>query len=248
VTIEGISRRPLRLSCLPWAGGVASSYAAWSDGLWPVDVVPVELPGRGRRHSETPLRQWSDALAMIRRETCDQGTPFIFFGHSMGAVLVYELARLLESEGDVSPAALIVSGSAAPHRRRELLHSRMTDRELALSLVNAGGTPHELLDDAEFLAQYLSMLKADLRLLESYDWHPGPALRCPVYAIAGRDDPYALPDAVQAWGELVSGRFEFRAYPGGHFYFKLQLPEFLADLKRFVFECDRRRYRGADVA
>jgi surfactin synthase thioesterase subunit len=248
VTTEGISRRPPRLLCLPWAGGVAGSYAAWSDGLWPVEVLPLELPGRGRRHAEAPLRDWSEAHTIAGREAREQRRPFVLFGHSMGAVLAYELARQLESESGISPAAVIISGAAAPHCRRELLHSRMTDRELALSLVNAGGTPRELLDDADFLAAYLSLLKADLRLLESYHWRPGPVLDCPVYAIAGRDDPYAPPQAVQAWSDLVGSRFEFGSYPGGHFYFKLQLTAFLADLKRFVAGCGAPRYLGADVA
>ena len=213
MTIEGISGRLPRLLCLPWAGGVSASYAAWTDAMWPVDVRPVELPGRGRFYAEPLLREWSEALGIAGREAREQRRPFVIFGHSMGALLAYELARQLERECGTSPAGVIISGAAAPHRRRELLNSGMTDRELALSLLNGGGTPRELLDDADFLPQYLSLLKADLRLLESYDWNPGPALECPVYAIAGRDDPYAPPETVEAWSDLVGSQFQFRTYP-----------------------------------
>jgi surfactin synthase thioesterase subunit len=116
----------------------------------------------------------------------------------------------------------------------------MTDLQLAVSLVGAGGTPHEILADPEFLAPYFSVLKSDLRVLESYRWRTGPTVRCPVFAIAGQQDPYAPPDAVNDWSRYMGGAFECRVYPGGHFYFRSQLTTFLTDLRTFLTQCEAR--------
>ena len=238
----------LELMCIPWAGGVAGAYVAWSDGLRPARVVPLELPGRGTRYCEPAIESWADALDAIAGEWQAHQRPVVLFGHSMGAILAYEFARQMESQLGVKAAGLILSGAAAPHCRQGMLNSRMTDRELALSLVNAGGTPRELLKDPQFLAEYLSLLKTDLRLLESHRWLPGPGVSCPVYALAGRLDPYAPPDAVKAWSEHVTGPFTFRDYPGGHFYFKSQLPSFLSDLKGFLEQCESHVHSNFQLA
>lgn len=229
----------LRLFCFPFAGGAAQAFRDWPRALpgW-VDTCAVQLPGRWTRRHEPPFRQMealADAAAAALRPRLE--LPFALLGHSMGAVLAYEVARRLTGAGR-PPAGLLVSGCQAPHLPHpwSRLH-RLPDDELVAEMSRSrGAIPAEVMAEPEMLALFLPVLRADVEALETYRHRQGPPLSCPVTAYGGRDDPTVTRDQLEAWREVTDGRFGLRIFPGQHFYINTARELFLAALLQQLSE------------
>ncbi|MEV5412743.1 alpha/beta fold hydrolase [Thermopolyspora sp. NPDC052614] len=222
-----------RLICLPYAGGAAAAYQIWRwlapDGL---QVCPVELPGRGARFGEdlfqrlTPLVETlADAIA----PALDR--PFAIFGHSMGALLAFELTRTLRKFGLPEPEHLFVSGAVAPGtpRRERPLHDA-PDNEIRRKLRTLGGTPEELLGNDELMELMLPVLRADFAVLETYEYREQAPLAVPITVLAGRSDPVVPVSALRGWRDQSTVPLRLRLFPGGHFY----LHDAAADIVRLI--------------
>ncbi len=212
---------PLRLVCFPFAGGGAQSFRAWPAQLpVAVELCAVQLPGREMRLREAPF---SDTGALVRALVpallpyLDK--PFVLFGHSMGALIAYEAARLLHAQSGLTPQRLIVSARVAPHC--SLLRApinRLPQAEFMEGLRNLNGTPAEVLQDDSLMTLIAPMLRADLAIHEEYSHQPGPALPCDVLAFGGLRDPEAGRAGLNAWREVTAGSFALRMLPGDHFF------------------------------
>ncbi|MCB1019995.1 MAG: thioesterase, partial [Acidobacteria bacterium] len=141
----------------------------------------------------------------------------VLFGHSMGAIVGFELAHRLQRRG-APVRGLIVSGCRAPAVEQRDFRSDQPDHVLVERLRAQGGTPDELLDHPEFAALFLPVLRADLRALEAYRKPPRPPLDCPIRAFAGELDPEATPDSVADWSRETCASFRLERFPGGHFF------------------------------
>ena len=217
-----------RLFCFPHAGGGAVFFRPWRRLLAPgVDVRPVVLPGRESRVRELPYRrveQVLDPLCAALRPYLDR--PYVLFGHSLGAVLAYEVARRLSAGPGRAPALLLVSGRRAPHlptTRR--LFCTLPDAEFLTALGGLGGTPPEVLDAPELVRLLLPTLRCDFELNEYYRPLPGPGLDCPVAAYMGADDPEVDRPELLGWHRETTGEFTMRVFPGDHFYLKGERPD-----------------------
>ncbi|MCX5381122.1 thioesterase II family protein [Streptomyces sp. NBC_00091] len=207
------------LVVLPHAGGSASFYFPLSRDLAAhAEVLTVQYPGRQERLGE-PIPDTVAGLAdgVERALAPWRGRPLVLFGHSMGAVLAYELTRRLEAAGE-GPSGLIVSGRRSPLiHRDEDVHTQGDDALLAR--VHAlSGTDAGLLADPEFRAMILPALRSDYRAIETWRHEPGPLLRTPVSVLCGESDPRASVAEAMGWRELTGAAFTFRGFPGGHFY------------------------------
>ncbi|MBW4720367.1 alpha/beta fold hydrolase [Saccharothrix sp. SC076] len=202
------------------AGGGAGFFRAWPGSLAPeVGVCAVVLPGRETRLRETPLTTVADIvtpLADAVRAHADR--PYALFGHSMGAVVAYEVARRLTT-APRPPLRLFVSGRRAPHlpARRAPLHPLAHD-EFLDAVAAMGGTPREVLDQQDLMRLFLPGLRADFAVNETYHPLPGPVLDCPVSALTGDADPEVSVPEMRRWAEVTTGPFRLRVFPGGHFY------------------------------
>ncbi|MBA0052764.1 thioesterase [Streptomyces sp. AJS327] len=215
----------VRLFCLPHAGAGALSYAPWTRGLGPeVELCAVEPPGRGRRVAESPqlrLAPLVDELAAVMVPLLD--VPYVLYGHSMGALLAYELGRRLDGRGAdtgaLPPSALVVSGMVPPPRwpPRAPMH-RLPTPELLGQAGSFLRLPEEGTCSAEMVEAVLSVLRADLELAETYRHRPGRALSCPVTVLAGADDPLAPVRWMEEWESVTEGGCAVRVFPGGHFF------------------------------
>jgi medium-chain acyl-[acyl-carrier-protein] hydrolase len=230
-------RARLRLFCLPFAGGNASVYAPWHAGLGPdIEVCAVQLPGRASRLAEslvTSLPELIETLAnIVAREA---SLPFAFFGHSMGALLGFEIARYCTWQGLPTPVRLFASGCAAPQRRaeKEPLHC-LPDNELIARLADYNGTPPELLAHQELMALVLPMLRADFGLVENYVYRPGPLLNIPITVLAGTDDPHVERAQVEAWCVESNARCDLEWFNGNHFFIQQETAQVLSCVRRYL--------------
>ncbi|MEU1144983.1 alpha/beta fold hydrolase [Streptomyces sp. NPDC005901] len=210
------------LVCFPHAGGSATYFhpLAQSPTLLPdTEVLAVQYPGRQDRRRE-PLIDDIPTLADLVTEALApfDDKPLAFFGHSMGAVLAYEVAQRLGERTGARPCHLFMSGRRAPSRFRPGTVHLLNDRELAAELRRAGGTDPMFLDDPELLADILPVVRNDYRAVELYRWKPAPPLDCPITALVGDQDTQAPQDDVAAWREHTAGPFDLKVFPGGHFY------------------------------
>jgi medium-chain acyl-[acyl-carrier-protein] hydrolase len=219
----------IRLFCLPHAGAGASAYRDWPHLLAPdVEVVPIQLPGRESRHRELPRRSVFDLTAELADPLADRaGSDFALFGHSMGALLAYELARALAARG-MPPRHLFVSGLGAPHlppvRPDAYL---LPDDELVALLSELEGTSPAVLAQPELLQLLLPVLRADFEVCGTYRHPDRSPLHVPITALGGEGDRGVGTKEIRAWQELTSAAFRAELFPAGHFYLHSMRDELL---------------------
>ncbi|MFG2985166.1 thioesterase II family protein [Streptomyces sp. NPDC048258] len=211
---------PVRLFCLPHAGGSASYYFPVSRALSPrADVVAVQYPGRqDRRHEPCvdDVRELADRVFAQLRPWCDR--PVALFGHSLGATLGFEVALRLEAAG-VRPVALFASGRRAPSRHRENERVHLApDEQLLATIKRMSGTDPAVLADDELLRSVLPAIRGDYKAAETYRYRPGPALTCPMVVLNGDSDPEVTAEEAQGWSAHTDGPTAYHWFTGGHFY------------------------------
>ncbi|WP_051857748.1 thioesterase II family protein [Streptomyces cellulosae] len=229
----------IQLFCLPHAGAGASAYRDWLDVLAPgIEAIPVQLPGRESRHREPALHSAAELVAILKEPVANRaGTDFALFGHSMGALLSYELAHVLSALGK-PPRHLFVSGLGAPHLppTGPRLHD-LPDDELLTVVARLEGTSPEVLAQPELVQLLLPLLRADLTVWETYTPVPRRGLlEVPVTAMGGRHDPSVSLDELSAWGSLTSAEFHLEVFDGGHFYHHAAPDDVTAILKERLLE------------
>jgi len=212
-----------KLLCIPYAGSSAEVYRKWAPLLGSrIDVVPLELPGRGKRFSEPFYESFSQGAADLANQVLKQLTgndTYALFGHSMGSWLAYEVYRKLQQEGAPMPFHLFVSGNHAPQipKEEKQLH-KLPPREFQKEILAIGGTPEIIFENPDLASIYVPVLRNDYRILESYSYEDdGTLVQCPVTVIAGQDDTLTNHE-LRAWGELCGDVFDVAMIQGNHFY------------------------------
>jgi surfactin synthase thioesterase subunit len=219
------------LVCFPHAGGSAEFYLALLRALDPaIAVTVVQYPGRGDRRDEPSLssvEELAERVAPLVDEL--PGEELFLFGHSMGALVGYEVAvRLRRQIG-----RLFVSGHAPPSSApRTGPLGDLGDEDLVDHLRHLGGTDEILLRQPWLMELFLPGLRHDLSLARSHLHRPVRRLVCPITALVGASDPLVGPDDLYAWSALTDGPLRLAVVPGGHFYFTQQAAELLRILAR----------------
>lgn len=236
---QAIARPALRLVCFPYAGAGAAAFRPWVEGLPDgVEMWAVELPARARRIAEAPVADvpaLAEALAGAVRAAVHG--PCVFFGHSMGGLLAFEVCRRLAIAGAPPPAHLVVSARRAPQLppRVEPI-AGLSDAEFVRAIVERyDGIPEMVLREPELLSLFLPALRADLAALEGYAYEGAPPLPIPITALVGRDDPNAPAEDVAPWRDQTSAAFAMHTLPGAHFFINTHREEVLDLLRRHVF-------------
>ncbi|HET6976592.1 MAG TPA: alpha/beta fold hydrolase [Pyrinomonadaceae bacterium] len=214
-------RARMRLFCFPYAGGRAAIFRTWPDELPPeIEFYAIELPSRGKRIRESPITRMEPLVRGIAgavEPLLDK--PFCFFGHSMGALTSFELARLLRRERRPQPSYLFVSGSAAPQiPDAHPCTYDLPEPEFLDVLRRLNGTPREVLENEELLQLMLPTLRADFELLQVYKYADEPPLSCPITAFGGLQDKEVSREELEAWRAQTAATFILRNFPGDHFF------------------------------
>ncbi len=224
---------PLRLFCFPYAGGSATLFRHWPEGIsQKVEVWAVELPGRGHRFSEPLMTQLTNVVSAVSNAIAPYlDRPYILFGHSLGALLAYEVVRSLQQQGQVEPAHLVVSGRNAPHFPVSVppIHA-LPDPELIAAIRRYDGTPEAVLANSELLDLFLPILRADFTILETYEHRSMPPLSCPIRVYGGTADTHTKPEGLAAWQQQTRGPFTQKLFSGDHFFLQSQQASLLSDL------------------
>lgn len=220
-----------RLVCFPYAGGGAPVFRQWADHLpSEIELSVVQLPGRGARINEAPFDQVEPLVGSLADAVTDRlSPPFAFYGHSLGALIAFELARELRARGGLPPSRLLVAGRRAPHwpPLDPPLHT-LPDSALLAELRRLNGTPAELLANRELMQLMLPTLRADFAVGETYRYRPAPPLDCPMAAFGGADDSRLNRDQLEAWREHTAAEFSLHILPGDHFFLHSAQPALLA--------------------
>ncbi|HKU73641.1 MAG TPA: alpha/beta fold hydrolase [Pyrinomonadaceae bacterium] len=214
-------RASMRLFCFPYAGGRAAVFRTWPDELpAEIEFYAIELPSRGRRIREAPItriepmvRGIADAIGPLLDK------PFCFFGHSMGALTGFELARLLRREGRPQPSHLFVSGATAPQiEDAHPVNYDLPEPEFVDVLRRLNGTPSEVLENEELLQLMLPTLRADFELLQVYKYEDEPPFSFPITAFGGLQDAEVSRQDLEGWRVHTAATFILRNFPGDHFF------------------------------
>jgi medium-chain acyl-[acyl-carrier-protein] hydrolase len=232
-------RARLRLFCFPYAGTGAAIFRTWSGGLpADIEVCPIQFPGRATRPTETPFNRLSSlvqALGPALVPLLDK--PFAFFGHSLGALVAFELARRLRSQSDVQPVRLFVSAARAPQipLRHRPIHA-LPEAEFLLELRRLNGIPGKVLEHAELMQLMLPMLRADFSVFETYVHSTEPPLNCAISSFGGLQDHRVTCGDLESWRDQTSAFFSLRMFPGDHFFMNTTRPLLLQVLAKELQE------------
>ncbi len=226
----------VRMVCFPHAGGSASYFLPVSAALSPaVEVLAVQYPGRQDRRTEPcagSIGELADNITQALRPLA--GRPLAFFGHSMGAVVAFEVARRLDQRTDQQVVVLFASGRRAPSRHRpEALH-RGGDEAILAELRRLNGTDVRLTGDEELQRMILPALRADYHAIETYRCAPDARVSGPIVALVGDEDPRTTLDEADSWRRHTTGLFALHAFPGGHFYLDAQRGQVVGIISSFL--------------
>lgn len=232
-----VAEARLRLFCFPYAGSGASVYRGWSRDLrGDVEVCPVQYPGREtriREPAQTSLMALVQQAATGLADRLDR--PYAFFGHSMGALVAFELARELAKRGLRPPEHVVLSGFRSPLLPYvSALPFDLPTPEFVDRLRQLDGTPKQALDCPELLDVFLPILRADCQACDEYRLTDRAPLACPMAVFGGVDDPDAGEDVLRQWQALAGSSFTLRMFDGGHFFVQSARAQVLAELSTLL--------------
>ena len=215
------ARSRLRLYCFSYAGGSAGVFKPWRELLdAEVDLCAIQLPGRGMRLKEPPVKSLPELVQQIAQQIANEPPgPFAFFGHSLGALVAFEVTRFLVRHQLARPVHLFASGASAPQQRSEVprLHE-MDDEAMSAALAKYNGTPPEVLQHRELMELVAPAIRADFGIAADYVYAPGVPLDLPIMVLQGTRDPDVNVEQAEAWRLETRGPSEVHWFDGDHFF------------------------------
>jgi medium-chain acyl-[acyl-carrier-protein] hydrolase len=211
----------VRLFCFPYSGANATIYSSWADSLpGSIEICAIQYPGHGNRIGDRLRYHVDDLIESILPDvTTRLDIPYAFFGHSLGALVGYEISKKLPTQGSL--VHVFVSAHRAPQipDPNPTLHN-LDDLTFLDRIVKLGGMEKELIQSKELVEIILPILKADFTICENYQFQDKYILDCPVSVFGGLEDLYISRNDLLAWKELTSRAFSLRMFPGDHFFIR----------------------------
>lgn len=229
-----VNNATVKLFCFPPAGGGAATFRQWPASLPPsIAVYRIQPPGRETRFYENLLLSMGDYEDALLADLlhCVDG-PFAFFGHSMGSLVAYRVARRLWHEHQIAPEHLFVSAFRSPQARPPKEIHELPDANFLRELRETyDGIPEQLLDEPEVLDLMLPIVRADLTVVASHSYEPRPPLPCPITAFGGSDDRWIDETQLGEWAVQTAAEFRLRLFPGNHYYLNSARENLLGELR-----------------
>ncbi len=228
----------LRLFCFTYVGGSAVVFKNWQEKITAdIELCAFQLPGRGSRMREKPFSDMPtliDSLATALYPLMHE-KPTVFYGHSMGALVSFELARKLRQEHNFLPKHLVVSGRRAADvpTHKAPVHKLPKD-EFLQELQRLNGTPKEILDNKELMELLIPPIRADFAVCETYEYTEQAPLACPITVFGGLQDPETNQQSLEAWQKHTTANYKLEMFYGDHFFIHNNEDIFLAALSRTI--------------
>ena len=227
----------LRLFCFPYAGGSAQIFSEWSAKLpSSIDLFAIQAPGRGRRFSEPPIACLKSKMQILHKEILPYtDVPYMFIGHSNGALLAYELARELQKSGNCNLKHIVISAKRAPHLPsiKEPIHD-LEQKLFIAKLKEYDFTPDEVLENDELMELFSPMLRADFSLSETHCFDKDTPLESDVSLFWGNQDEDVPLNDILAWKDLIKGKTNTVEFYDGHFFITKSQELFLQEINRLI--------------
>lgn len=218
----GGAQGDMTVICFPHAGGGAAQFHAWQQIVGPsLHVVTAQLPGRGGRFREAPVESLAAAADAIASALCARSMPrFALFGHSLGGLLAYEVARRCVRRYMRRPEHLFVAGATPPPCVRDTERlSHLADGDLLSAVMRMNGLPASLSSaERRTVELMLPTLRADLALEETYGYEPDDQFDVPTTSLAGSSDTVVPPQTMRRWASVTRGSFRTVTFDGDHFF------------------------------
>lgn len=219
-----VKLKKIKLFCLPYAGGSAASYFRWRKTINPyIEIIPVELSGRGQRIGTPLYRNFEEALEDVYSQVISQinhDEEYIIFGHSMGSLIAFELGFELLDHGYSKLMHMFFSGSKSPDLESEKNnYYNMPDSVFLECLVSYGGMSDEILFDEQLMKFFLPILRSDFNVVETYKFRRrGRKLPCDITVLSGEQDIHVKKSELVGWGKHTNERCCMYQFKGGHFF------------------------------
>lgn len=213
---------PISLLCFPYAGGNTHAFSHWARFLPDTcNLLAIQYPGRLGLIGISPEKQVEDLVVKLYDHILPylETDKIIFFGHSLGALVSFELAKYIEKNGHNPIDALFVSACVSPElvgKKRGIHH--LSDEDFLEKISSYGGTPSELLEDKELMNFFIPVLKSDFYMYENYKLKLQERVNCPIFVIGSPDDPYAPVEEMKNWSFATSAEYKLIPVIGDHFY------------------------------
>ena len=222
----------VRLFCFSHAGGGAAVFRTWPAELpRGVEVWGLQLPGRESRIGEPPYRAMAPlTAALVEAISPYLDKPFVFFGHSMGALVAFELARELRRSSLAQPSRLFLAAFRAPQLPSPNVKIYHWPDEVLKVVLERDGTPAEVLRNDELMRALLPTLRADLEVCDTYQYTPQAPLDCPFSVFGGLDDVRVRPNDLPGWGIHTRSTCSVSMLPGTHFFLHSARQRLLAEM------------------
>ena len=213
----------IKLFCFPWAGGTATLYYKWKKLLdESIELLPIELSGRGSRYNSPPYNTFSEAVEDTFESIKDDlnGSPYAFFGHSMGTLIAYELCHKIKDMGIKEPAHIFMSGRWAPSIiKKDQINYDLPDEELKKVMLSMGGTSQVLIENNKLLDTFIPVFRSDMRITETYKYvERNASLSSSITAMTGISDTSICNNDLLEWQKHTKGELDICKFKGGHFF------------------------------
>jgi external thioesterase TEII len=217
INVYSLKMKKPQLFLIHFAGGNCYSFQFLIPFLKDFEVIPLELPGRGKRMEKTFIKDFDSAAQDLYNQISDKLTSasFMIYGHSMGAYLALRVCYMLERTKKF-PICLFVSGNPGPGIRENKKRYLMAHNVLIEELRKLGGVPSEVLENEELLEFFLPILKADFEILEKNELENELPVNAPIYAMMGNNEEKV--EEISNWSRFTHAIFTFKIFDGGHFF------------------------------